>query len=202
MALLDAFEFLDSAWRNFFGLRLIERPSVGGVADLSQRVGSSAEFSTKMTRLDDLMQALRVDDQLPHTKAGRALPDTATVGRMHDALGHVLSGPDLASVRDALDVLSAANGIRVALQHKIDPRRRADLPTALARLSIDYCPTGRRLGKLCDVGWSMPLPSPDSPPPRQLASLCCQCCCLSSPEYAADSRALNQHSTPGNCRLR
>jgi hypothetical protein len=139
-ALLDAFEFLDSAWRNFFGRRLSERPRLGGVADLSQPVGSQAEFSSRMTQLDNLMKALRVDNDLLRTKAALALPETATVGRMHDALRQVLSGPDLASVQAALDILSAANGVRVALQHKIDPTRRPDLPIALARLGIVYPP--------------------------------------------------------------
>lgn len=137
-ALLDAFEVLDSAWRNFFGRRLIERPRLGGVADLSQPAGSHAEFSSRMTQLDDLVKGLRVDDDL--LTGTTALAPSATIGRMHDALGKVLSGADLTSAKGALGILSAANGIRVALQHKIDPTRRADLPIALARLGITYPP--------------------------------------------------------------
>lgn len=140
-ALLDSFEFLDSAWRNFFKTRLIERPSIGGVAELSQPVRTFADFSSRITRLDDLMKAVRVDSQLlPQTKEAQALPESASVGRMHRALGQVLSGPDADSVHAALDLLSATNGIRVALQHKIDPKKRSDLPIALARLGIDYPP--------------------------------------------------------------
>lgn len=185
-ALLDAFEVLDSAWRNFFGRRLIERPRLGGVADLSQPAGSHAEFSSRMTQLDDLVKGLRVDDDL--LTGTTALAPSATIGRMHDALGKVLSGADLTSAKGALGILSAANGIRVALQHKIDPTRRADLRLPSPVSESPTRRTGLALGRSCGIEWWMQLGRSGVP--------CWPTCPLPDVEARCPSRAIGGGSSP------
>jgi hypothetical protein len=142
-ALPEAFDFLDSAWRNLFGVPLLHNPAPSDCADLTQEVANQADCSMRLSHFATLLKACDVHDELVPVP-GTPLSQDATALRIQRALQVKLklkrSDPDWLSITSAIDTLLRVNQLRTAFQHHARERGKRDIPTALNRLDIDYPP--------------------------------------------------------------
>lgn len=136
LAVPEALDSLDWAWRLGFEQPLFERPQLTSVADATLAAAGREDLVTRLSNLANVLDAARVDDILlpaAHSNARGAL------NRMKLALGRKLTDPDKSAAQDAVDELRAVVQLRVALQHKTTTStRHPDQETALARLGLDF----------------------------------------------------------------
>ncbi len=141
MALAEALDFLDSAWRNVFSQPLIGRVQLTSAANLTQIVNRRDDFESRLSHLSDLFGAFRIGDDLLRPSSVKQLKLAGSLLRMGRVTKERLSEPDRTSASKAIDELRAIVDLRAALQHKVTPdKRKPDLPTALRRLGIGFPP--------------------------------------------------------------
>lgn len=136
-ALPEAFDFVASVWRNVTGHDLLDAHRVGSSAELSVPVATRTDFSSRLSALNDVLKAVRVDDSLIDSEAAKGLAEDSSIARLKLAVQKRLKSPELDSAVKALSVLQDIVRVRVAIQHQY---AKPDLPTALAKLGIDYPP--------------------------------------------------------------
>jgi hypothetical protein len=140
LALPEALDFLDTAWRVAFGKRhaLLRLRDTTSVAKLSQPCTTRADFESQLSALADILKAMDIPDAL--LSKTRELPKDQTLTRLLDCLQTRLEESDYQEVERAVSTLRTVNDVRVALQHSGASR---ELPTTLAKLGIPYPPQWR-----------------------------------------------------------
>ncbi len=126
MHVLEAFDFLDSAWRLRHGQRILNPTSLSEVARLADPVTSLAGFKDNVVRLGELLQKLKIHGDLidgPSPKGSLERLEKWCEQNSIDA-------------SDAVKRLAIVNDLRNALSHT-DPPKRA---TSLAQIGIEYPP--------------------------------------------------------------
>ncbi len=136
-AIPEAFDFVASVWRNITRHDLLDVHRVSSSAELSVPVATRSDFSSRLSALNDVLKAIRVDDSLIDSEAAKGLAEDSSIGRLKLAVQKLLKAPELDSATNALTVLQDIVRVRVAIQHQ---HAKPDLPTALARLGIDHPP--------------------------------------------------------------
>jgi hypothetical protein len=136
-AVPEAFDFLNSAWRNVFGGPLLRVRQMAEVAGLAIEVQSRSDFESRLSYLADIMKSFEIDDAWIEPGKATQLQAGATVDRLESALKTKLTGADLATTQAAISILRDTNRMRVALQHG---KVSTDLATLAARLSLPQPP--------------------------------------------------------------
>ena len=128
MALPDALDHLDLAWRLAVGEHLVRVPRAAMAAKLTQPVGSVEEFESRCSALADLLNAFN-------------LPKPATLHNMKVKLGEIL-GDEAGRAQAAVDTLRSVVALRAGQQHQGADRRAEQ-----ARVALGLAPlTGDRQG--------------------------------------------------------
>ena len=137
LALPEALDFLDTAWRLAFGKRqaLLRLRETTSIAKLSQSCTTRADFESQLSALADILKAMDIPDALL-SKTPEINKDQ-TFTRLLDCLQTRLEESDYQEVERAVGTLRTVNDVRVALQHSGSAR---ELPTSLAKLGIRYPP--------------------------------------------------------------
>jgi hypothetical protein len=137
LALPEALDFLDTAWRVAFGKRqaLLRLRDTLSIAKLSQACTTRADFESQLSALADILKAMDIPDAL--LSKTREINKDQTLTRLLDCLQTRLEGSDYQEVERAVSTLRTVNEIRVALQHSGASR---ELPTSMAKLGIPYPP--------------------------------------------------------------
>ena len=104
MALPDALDHLDLAWRLLTGEHLVRVPRAAMAAKLTQSVNSAEEFESRCSALADLLNALN-------------LPKPATLHNMKVKLGELL-GAEAGRAQAAVDALRSIVALRAGQQHQ------------------------------------------------------------------------------------
>jgi hypothetical protein len=127
MALPDALDHLDLAWRLAAKDRLVQIPRAAMAAKLTQPASSIEEFESRCSALADLLNSLN----LPGNRG--------TLQNMKTRLSELL-GDEAGRARDAVDVLRWAVALRAGQQHQgADARaQEARVALGLARLEGDW----------------------------------------------------------------
>jgi Schlafen, AlbA_2 len=134
MALPEALDSLDIAWRLAFRSRLVRPPGVAATARLGAPPASQDEFSDRITVLSDTLKSFYIEDNLLPAQS-RKLDRSHTFERMSALFEYRGDEEARSRVSEALRILRASNRIRRAMQHS---GARAELPSALAELGIPY----------------------------------------------------------------
>jgi hypothetical protein len=117
MALPDALDHLDLAWRLLTSEHLVRVPRAAMAAKLTQPAASSEEFESRCSALADLLNALN-------------LPKPATLHNMKMRLGELL-GEEAGRAQTAVDTLRSVVALRAGQQHQ-----GADARAEQARVSL------------------------------------------------------------------
>jgi len=117
MALPDALDHLDLAWRLLTGEHLVRVPRAAMAAKLTQPVASAAEFESQCSALADLLNALN-------------LPKPATLHNMKAKLGDLLGG-EAGRAQAAVDTLRSIVALRAGQQHQGADARAEQAKVAL-----------------------------------------------------------------------
>jgi hypothetical protein len=127
MALPEAFDHLDLAWRLASGDRLVQVPRVAMVAKLTQPAASAEEFESRCSAVADLLNSLN----LPNTGG--------TLHNLKIRLSEML-GDEAGRAQDAVDILRWVVALRVGQQHRgADARaQQAKVALGLSRLADDW----------------------------------------------------------------
>jgi hypothetical protein len=134
-ALNDAFDFLDSVWRNVTNKDLLEVHRVSSVARLTVTVKNRSDFSGRLSDLAEVFKAIKVDDSFIDAKLAKDLTPDKSLGRLKVAVQKLLKSPDADVATRAVEVLQDIVRVRAAIQHE---DAQPDLPTSLARLGIKH----------------------------------------------------------------
>ncbi len=124
MALPEALDHLDLAWRLLTGEHLVRVPRTAMAAKLSQPVASVEDFESRCSALADLLNALN----LP--------PRPATLQNMKLRLGELL-GEAAGRAQAAADILRSVVALRAGQQHQ-----GADARAEQARVALGLAPFG------------------------------------------------------------
>lgn len=137
LALPEALDFLDTAWRVAFGKRqaLLRLRDTTSSAKLSQSCTTRADFESQLSALADILKAMDIPDVL--LSKTREINKDHTLTRLLDCLQTRLAESDYQEVERAVSTLRTVNEVRVAFQHSGAARA---LPTSLAKLGIPYLP--------------------------------------------------------------
>jgi hypothetical protein len=137
LALPEALDFLDAAWRVAFDKRraLLQLRDTVTIAKLSQACATRAEFESQLSALADILKAMDIPDALLSTT--QAINRDHTLTRLLDCLQTRLEASDYQEVERAVSTIRTVNEVRVALQHSGAAR---ELPTSLVKLGISYPP--------------------------------------------------------------
>ena len=135
LALPEALDFLDTAWRFAFGKRqaLLQLRDTVTIAKLSQACATRADFESQLSALADILKAMDIPDAL----LSKEINKDQTLNRLLDCLQPRLESNDYQEVERAVSTIRTVNKVRVALQHGGASRA---LPTNLAKLGIPYPP--------------------------------------------------------------
>lgn len=127
MALPDAFDHLDLAWRLAAGNHLVQIPRAGMAAKLTQPAMSAEEFQSRCSAIADLLNSLNFP-----SKGG-------TLQNMKMRLSEML-GDDADRAKDAVDILRWVVALRVGQQHQgADARaQHAKVALGLTRFGDDW----------------------------------------------------------------
>jgi hypothetical protein len=133
MALPDALDHLDLAWRLAVGEHLVRVPRAAMAAKLTQPVGSVEEFESRCSALADLLNAFNQ-------------PKPATLHNMKVKLGEIL-GDEAGRAQAAVDTLRSVVALRAGQQHQGADRRaeQARVALGLAPLTGDWQGSWNRL---------------------------------------------------------
>jgi hypothetical protein len=118
MALPDALDHLDLAWRLATGQHLIRVPRAAMAAKLTQSAVSAEEFESRCSALSDLLGSLNLPSQ------------GGTLQNMKAKLGDLL-GENAGRAQAAVDILRWAVALRVGQQH-----RGADVRAEQAKVAL------------------------------------------------------------------
>lgn len=137
LALADAIDNLEVAWRLAFGRRrrLLNLRSVASTADLEQPVSSRTDFQTWVERVADVFSNMRIDEDLVPEDVDDAAA-RGSLNRMQTALAKELR--DAESARALVEPFRQVNGLRTALTHS---GRAAELPGRASALGVGWPPT-------------------------------------------------------------
>ena len=137
LALPEALDFLDTAWRLAFGKgqALLRLRDTSNIAKLSQACTTRADFESQLSALADILKAMDIPDAL--LSKTREINKDQTLTRLLDCLRTILEGSDYQEVERAVSTIRTVNDVRVALQHSGASR---ELPTSLVKLGIPYPP--------------------------------------------------------------
>ncbi len=126
MALPDAFDHLDLAWRLLTGEYLVRVPRAAMAAKLTQPVASIEEFESRCSALADLLNAFN-------------LPKPATLHNMKTKLAELLGG-EAGRAQAAVDTLRSVVALRAGQQHQgADTRaEQAKVVLGLASFAGDW----------------------------------------------------------------
>jgi hypothetical protein len=140
LALPEALDFLDTAWRVAFGKRqaLLRLRDTTSIAKLSQVCTTRADFESQLSTLADILKAMDIPDAL--LSKTQKIDKDQTFMRLLDCMQVRLEESDYQEVERAVITLRTVNEVRVALQHSGASR---DLPTSLVKLGIPYPPQWR-----------------------------------------------------------
>jgi hypothetical protein len=140
LALPEALDFLDTAWRVAFGKRqaLLRLRNTTSIAKLSQVCTTRADFESQLSALADILKAMDIPDAL--LSETQKIDKDQTFMRLLDCMQVRLEESDYQEVERAVSTLRTVNEVRVALQHSGASR---DLPTSLVKLGIPYPPQWR-----------------------------------------------------------
>jgi hypothetical protein len=136
-ALLDAFDFFASVWRNAFGHPIIgPLRQLTPTASLALPVRTRADFESRLSQLDALLKNLDIPDNILDETA-TSLDRQQTLKRLESAFRRRLGAesPEYASTLRSITRLRSINDLRVAVQH---PNTRTDVPSALSALGLGY----------------------------------------------------------------
>jgi hypothetical protein len=136
-ALPEAFDFLASVWHHVTSKDLFEVHRISPAGGLTQPVASRSDFVSRLTDFADMVKAIRVHDSLLEPATAKRVEADKSIERLKLYAEAKLGPPELDSARSALEVLRGINRLRIALQHS---DAKPDLPTAMARLRINYPP--------------------------------------------------------------
>jgi hypothetical protein len=117
MALPEALDHLDLAWRLATGERLVRVPRAAMAAKLTQSAASAEEFESRCSALSDLLGSLN-------------LPGPGTLQNMKARLSELL-GENAGRAQAAVDILRWAVALRVGQQH-----RGADVGAQRAKVAL------------------------------------------------------------------
>jgi hypothetical protein len=117
MALPDALDHLDLAWRLATNDHLVHVPRAAMAARLTQPVASVEDFESRCSALADLLNALN-------------LPKPATLHNMKAKLGELL-GDHAGRAQAAVDTLRQAVALRAGQQHQGADTRAEEARVAL-----------------------------------------------------------------------
>jgi hypothetical protein len=137
LALPEALDFLDTAWRVAFGKKreLLKPRGITNNARLSQPCATREEFEAGLSALTDIMKNIDIPDDLLNNTA---IQKHETVNRLSDCLKKHLADPvDHQDIENAADTLRSVNKIRNALQHS---GASTELLTIFSKLGISYPP--------------------------------------------------------------
>jgi hypothetical protein len=118
MALPDAFDHLDLAWRLLTGEHLVRVPRAAVAAKLSQPVAAVEEFESRCSAVADLLNCLNLPEQ------------GGTLQNMKAKLGELL-GAEAGRAQAAVDTLRSVVALRAGQQHQ-----GADTRAEQARVSL------------------------------------------------------------------
>ena len=144
-ALLEAFDFFASVWRNAFGAPLFgAQRQLTPLASLMLPVATRSDFESRLSQLDALLKSLQVGDDLLDLMAPVTTRDQ-TLNRLESAFKKRFgeSSPEFRSAANSLQPLRRLNDLRNAVQHP-GTKRGKDLPSALAALGLGYPPSWAR----------------------------------------------------------
>jgi hypothetical protein len=137
LALPEALDFLDIAWRFAFGKRqaLLRLRDTVTTAKLSQACATRADFESQLSALADILKTMDIPDVL--LSRTQEINKDQTLTRLLDCLRERLEPSDYEEVERAVSTIRTVNDVRVALQHSGAAR---ELPTSLVKLGISYPP--------------------------------------------------------------
>jgi hypothetical protein len=138
LALPEALDFLDTAWRLWKGKKqpLFQVKSTRGSAELALSCTTRDECMSRLTALADTLKSMTIPDDLLLEK-DRQVPGDQTFTRLLACLKPHLEEADYQPCEQAVGVLRAVNGVRTAFQHSGAAR---ELPIILEKLAISYPP--------------------------------------------------------------
>jgi hypothetical protein len=136
LALPEALDFLDTAWRLAFDKQaLLRLRDTTSSAKLSQACTTRADFESHLSALDDILKTMDIPDAL--LAKPENIKKDQTFLRLLDCLRSRLDDNDYQEVRRAVSTLQSVNKVRVSLQHSGAFR---ELHTHLAKLGIPSPP--------------------------------------------------------------
>ena len=137
LALPEALDFLDIAWRFAFGKRqgLLRIRDTISIAKITQACATRADFESQLSALADILKSIDIPDEL--LSGTQEIDKDQTLTRLLDCLRARLEASDFEGVERAVSTIRTVNGVRVAFQHSGAAR---ELPTSLVKLGIPYPP--------------------------------------------------------------
>ncbi|MEY2590530.1 MAG: hypothetical protein QOJ67_2514 [Acidimicrobiaceae bacterium] len=141
LALHEALDFLDLAWRLAFDRPLIGLTTTAGIASLALEPSSRSEVETRLSALGDVLHQLHVADELLP-----AAPDkkkvTGSLNRVETCLRSRVVDAELEMALQALRTLRHVMRVRAGLQHA---GARGGMETSFAQLAIEFPPQDWRV---------------------------------------------------------
>jgi hypothetical protein len=132
LALPEALDFLDATWQIAFGRRLFRARSAATDASLAVDARTTPDLDTRLSKLDDVFNAIEIDDDL--LPAGTSIDKGQTLTRLVTCLKAEL--PAVADeMEQAVGVFRAVKKIRAAAQH---PERRSEVIAAYSKLRLAW----------------------------------------------------------------
>jgi hypothetical protein len=137
LALAEALDFLETAWRLGFGKRkaLFQLRDTVTISKLSQACTTRVDFESQLSALADILKAMDIPDEL--LSKTEEIKKDHSLTRLLDCLQARLETNDYQEVDRAVSTIRTVNNIRVALQHSGASR---ELPANFAKLGIPYPP--------------------------------------------------------------
>jgi hypothetical protein len=137
LALPEALDFLDTAWRVAFGKQraLLKLRATSNSAKLSQPCTTRADFESQLSALDDILKMMDIPDTLLNKPED--IKKDQTFQRLLNCLQTRLEPSEYHEVERAVSSLQTVNQVRVALQHS---GALHELHTAMTKLGIPYPP--------------------------------------------------------------
>lgn len=127
LALPDAFDYLDLAWRLVTKEKLVTLTRAGPLAAMTQPASSREEFESRCSGLGDLLNGFTTAIKQDRSTGTSATP---SLKGLHDKLGALL-GDDAGRAQDAVEMLRHIVRVRVGQQH-----RRSDTDAERSRNAL------------------------------------------------------------------
>jgi len=132
LALAEAFDFLDAAWRVAFGAKrkLLVHRTASRFAGLSLGCSTRSDFSARVSELADVFKHITIPDDMLNN--GEGTEKDHTLVRLEKVMEAKLDEEAGQRARHAVGTLRNVNNVRRALEHS-----GVSIDSALGRLGID-----------------------------------------------------------------